>query len=422
MAQPQLAQPPFDWEAFRTALIGQAPVSPEFRGRDHEDPTRFLAKCEDYFIAARVGDSQRTAVIKKSLLDEAGTWAALYEVADLEWPRFRELFLQKFDNPSVIGFLRAKLYGRKQSEKEQVGPFLQQKYLLYRRVQPDESEEAKVQNLIGLLRPSIRKYLRTAMIHTYDELLLIACQLELDEEDERKVTSKPQVRREPDQGATPNTLPRRELARELPQCWHCPLGVRHLHKDCPILRQWEQPRTGSTGPTGSTQINQIHQSDSPQQASYLNRDMPTNPQIGGIEQEESSPAIKPIVPYQQHPCLPRVCADLEGREIMVALDTGANTSFVHPSLLAKHGIKSGRAQTAKLAAEGASLPLMGTTTLTIKLAGIPFKVQAQVAPSLRERLVLGWDWVLNNHGIIDGIRQVFTSDVVSGEPAPKDNG
>lgn len=412
MAQAQPNQPaPFDWEAFRVALLGQAPVLPEYRGKDHEDPTRFLTKCEEYFVAARVSDSQKTAVVKKSLLEEAGTWAALYEIADIDWPRFREIFLQKFNSPTVIGTLRAKLYGRKQTEKEEVGPFLQQKYLLYRRVQPDEAEQAKVQNLIGLLRPSIRKSLRTATIHTFDELALTACQLERDEEDERKVSSKShqQVRKEPDTGANPQ--PRKERTNELPQCWHCPRGVRHLHKDCPVLRQRGRPQPGPTDPPRPAQISQIQaQRSASQPAPHLGRDQQnssTNPHIGGIEHEEAAPEITAIVPYQRHPRLPRVRADLEGREIMIAIDTGANTSFVHPSLLTEHGVEYSQTQAAKLAAEGASLTLTGTTTLAIKLAGIPFKVRAHVAPSLRELLVLGWDWVLDNHGIIDAIRQVF---------------
>lgn len=404
MAQPQAA---FDWEAFRMALFGQPPLLPEFRGRDHEDPNRFLNKCEEYFVAARINESQRTAIVKKGLLEEAGAWAVVYEVADLDWQRFREIFLQKFNSPTVIGSLRAKLYGRKQTEKEDVGPFLQQKYLLYRRVQPDESEEAKVQNLIGLLRPSIRKSLRPAVIRSFDELTLMACQLEKDEEDERKVSSKSQqqVRRESDLGPGSN-IQKRERVQELPQCWHCPPGVRHRHRDCPVLRQRDRPVTGSTGPSVPPQISQISQTRS-DQGLPPGRESPTNPQIGGVDTEELIPTIKAVVPYHQRPSLPRIRADLEGRDIEVALDTGANTSFVHPSLLATHGIETSHPQVAKLAAEGANLTLAGITTLTIKLAGIPFKVRAYVAPALRELLVLGWDWVIDNHGIIDAIRQVF---------------
>lgn len=90
---------------------------------------------------------------------------------DVEWGRFQELQKNRFNSQAIKCELLAKLYGYKQGEKESVGTFLEQKYLLFSRVRLDETEESKIKTLIGLVRSTIRKLLRQQTIDNYTMLL-----------------------------------------------------------------------------------------------------------------------------------------------------------------------------------------------------------------------------------------------------------
>ena len=262
-----------NWEAFCHALYGYRPTLPEFHGRIHEDPARYLQRCEEYITAFQLPPSQRTKVIEKGLRGDAEKWWQTYKALDFEWPRYRELLTDRFNSRTVKSELTTSLYSKKQGEKESVGAFLQEKYLLFQRVQPNEPEEQKVQLLLNLIKPSLRKALRPMNIEDFASLMTKALQAEKDDNDEHQAKAPkttPPSRDEksgssskPSSGkpAAPNNEP------YLPKCWHCP--GRHYNRDCEVYKAQQKGRSenwrqaSATPATGAANNNEGRRSATP---------------------------------------------------------------------------------------------------------------------------------------------------------------
>ena len=129
-----------DWRGVVRALRTPETPRPTFAGLDHEDPLNFLNECKTYFTESSVTPQQWTRLVAKSLTDNAAKWWDLYKNLSLPWAKFRDLLIQHYAGKTTLMRLQAKLYSSKQSEKEPVGIFLQQKYLLALRLRPEAPE------------------------------------------------------------------------------------------------------------------------------------------------------------------------------------------------------------------------------------------------------------------------------------------
>ena len=127
--------------------------------------------------------------------------------------------------------LHAKLYSRKQSDKEGASVFLQQKYLLAQRLIPEAPEEEIVAILLESLRPSIRRVIRAASARSFEDFLDRAVDAEADEAEEHP--RREQKREEPKPRTTIQTPNEPERRRNGPPCEYCP-GF-HFHRDCPVI-------------------------------------------------------------------------------------------------------------------------------------------------------------------------------------------
>ncbi|CAB0042238.1 unnamed protein product, partial [Trichogramma brassicae] len=128
------------WEAFTQALIAIRPPLPEYSGLDYEDPDRYLTKCQEYVTALQLPEGSRLAVLEKGLKGAAEKWWQCYKPMNLSFDRFSELLRAQFNSQSIKGALVARLYGTAQTDKENTGTFLQQKYMMYQRLRPTEDE------------------------------------------------------------------------------------------------------------------------------------------------------------------------------------------------------------------------------------------------------------------------------------------
>ena len=233
----QMAQ---NFEALFRALNLQPPIPlPSYEGADHEDPQRFVRQCEEYFAHTHTPPASRTSTAATGLRGDAERWWSCYSPLDFDWERFQELLYNRYNSPAVISRLNAQLFSRKQTERETVGIYLQQKYLLYQRLRDTDPEPTKVCTLLELLRPSLRMAIRPSNPQTLAALMTRAMEAEYDLGDPQQGTPKSK-KEDPKPEKAPN--PTRPPTRDLPQCWHCP--GKHYHKDCPVLaqRQADQAR------------------------------------------------------------------------------------------------------------------------------------------------------------------------------------
>ena len=351
------------WESFSQALFGHRPSLPEFHGQDYEDPGKYLQRCLEYLHSLLTPEGEQVRTLEKGLKGEAEKWWHCYRSMSIGFEQYAELIRNRFDNPRVRNDLLAKLYGKKQGDREAVGSFLQQKYQLFNRLRPSEPESDRLDAMVNLLRPSIRRNLRAHQLYDFSDLLNKALACERDDEEE--VEHKPKPRRESeDKKGVP------DRPRELPQCWFCP--GRHYNRDCPTrqtpnhaaapMGNWREPERPGPNP-GS--LNHIH-----------------------------TPSAN----------LLRVSAELDGEEICAAIDSAATSNFVLSDYLPSGAEVEKGSYPVELAAKGKTMVVTGEVWLKLKLQGEFFKLKALVSPDLREKLILGLNWLKEEKAVIDLIR------------------
>ena len=226
-----------DWLSLIRAFQSPAPPMPEYSGRNHEDPQKFLNDCERHFSQARMDPGIWTQMVEKGLKGQAQTWWASFRGLSFSWEKFKEQLLAKFNSVTAIMQLQATLYSRRQGEKEAVAVFLQEQYLLAQRLCPTMTDVQVTTLLLEAIKPTLRRLIRARNPVTFATLLDYATQAERDEADcaPRKETSKKEdAKSQPIQEAGQ----RQSNERSLPPCRFCP--DRHLHKDCPVLAAYHR--------------------------------------------------------------------------------------------------------------------------------------------------------------------------------------
>ena len=344
-----------NFEALFRALNLQPPIPlPSYEGADHEDPQRFVRQCEEYFAHTHTPPASHTRTAATGLRGDAERWWSCYSPLDFDWERFQELLYNRYNSPAVISRLNAQLFSRKQTEREAVGIYLQQKYLLYQCLRDTDPEPTKVCTLLELLRPSFRMAIRPSNPQTLAALMTRAMEAEYDLED-------------PQQGTRPlahsRSSPMLALSREaLPQ------GLPRPRTETGRPGQ-EPPGKRGTGGRGPEPCRQ--------------------PELGLTENVGKVQG------------LPHILVTLGRSQVYAAVDCFASDCFISSKLVPEDHLIEGSPSTAKLAGEQTTMPLIGKTTITIHISDNPIQITAWVATSVREPLILGYPWLLEQNTIFE---------------------
>lgn len=224
-----------DWTNFMRAINAEKPVLSPYSGLDYENPERFLRDCERHFTTLHTPEDQRVRVASAALKGDAAKWWNCYENLDVTWQKFQELLRARFDSPSEKTRLYAQLFSQKQTEKEDVALFLQQKYQLSLRLKPDEDELSRVMTLMELLTPEIRKLVRGTKPQDFASLLANARGAEHDVRPPTGTKPKAAPNKEPSKsGGNADASVTKNETTLLPKCWYCP--ERHFNRDCPVQK------------------------------------------------------------------------------------------------------------------------------------------------------------------------------------------
>ncbi|CAB0039647.1 unnamed protein product [Trichogramma brassicae] len=133
----------FNFEELARALLSARPAVPTFSGLDHEDPDKYLEKCQAFITGQRLQAEQQVPTLQEGLQGEAKKWWLPYQIMELDYERYSQLIKSKWAADNNRTSLLAKLYGEKQEPDESVTTFLQKKYLLYQRLRKGDTEQEK---------------------------------------------------------------------------------------------------------------------------------------------------------------------------------------------------------------------------------------------------------------------------------------
>lgn len=93
----------------------------------------------------------------------------------------------RFDSQNICSSFLSQLHRKKQGEKEARGHFLQQKYMLYQSVYPDDPEKVTITTLVNLLTSTLRRCMSAHESQDFSELLSKILDAEWDEKEENQI-------------------------------------------------------------------------------------------------------------------------------------------------------------------------------------------------------------------------------------------
>lgn len=151
-----------------------------FTGEPVESPEKFLNNCKEIFKLADLDKDCWVGFTTNHLKGEAARWWDGKNFSLYTWEDFEKSFLTKFDDSGLKSQLKAKLYGEAQESGESVEKFIEKKVKLFQRLFPKEDTNLIVNQIIELIHPSIRLYLRSTDNLDIDTLLKFVRRIEAD--------------------------------------------------------------------------------------------------------------------------------------------------------------------------------------------------------------------------------------------------
>jgi hypothetical protein len=211
-------------EPYRIATPSSPPLLPEFKGKLHEDPTRFIQSCTEALQAQGIPQQFWLHLIKNQLKEEAERWWRDYGEFIASWPQLQTRLQARFAGTTQLAEAYKDLYGSEQKPNQPAEKFLRQKVRLQQRLGTTTTETELIMLLTNQLLPELRPLVRAGRPKDIEELIVLASELEAD----LSRRGKPKATQ-----ATSNKPAYDSNNR--PKCYHCPEW--HFHKDCPVLQQ-----------------------------------------------------------------------------------------------------------------------------------------------------------------------------------------
>lgn len=238
-----LPAPAVSYTGNLSQLTSIATLLPFFRGKLHEDPITFMRQCTELLQGHHIPSYTWVMLLKAQLQDDAAAWWRDYGEFVTTWEQFRDRLQARFSGAHKIAAAHTEFYGTTHKPNQPVERFIRQKLQLQQRLGTNLAEDEVIALLIGQLSSELRTLVRAARPTNYEELIMIANDLETD------LNSRPKYK--PPQPTAPAGPPHREPPprfnyNQLPQCHYCP--AKHFHRDCPELAKKRQGN-GDTGET-----------------------------------------------------------------------------------------------------------------------------------------------------------------------------
>nr|CAD7455361.1 unnamed protein product [Timema tahoe] len=144
---------------------------PTFSGKDHENPTSFLQKCE--FTLKNQGTPRELwpLIVKEKFLQDEENWWKIYENYSNTWEEMCTRIKERLNSQHLKVKLQAKLYREALNKDESADQFILKKVQLNKRFLPNTPEEQIIPLITELLHPTLRPFSATIPPTSLDQLI-----------------------------------------------------------------------------------------------------------------------------------------------------------------------------------------------------------------------------------------------------------
>ncbi|XP_053569189.1 activity-regulated cytoskeleton-associated protein [Bombina bombina] len=172
---------PHQWVVISVDILS----SPEFDADMSEDPREFLVNLEKYFKRSGWNEKIWLSQVDNHLKGAAKKWWEYRQETIDNWLDFKVAFLQYCERLIVREAIKRDL-DLPQRRWEPLEQFVWKKRALYHRLYVDANEEEMIHYIISTLHPEIRRFLKTPLPKTMDQLVQRGKEIQFDFEQSEK--------------------------------------------------------------------------------------------------------------------------------------------------------------------------------------------------------------------------------------------
>ncbi|XP_075437665.1 activity-regulated cytoskeleton-associated protein [Ascaphus truei] len=176
---------PHQWVVISVDLLS----TPEFDAGMSQDPRDFLVNLEKYFKRSGWNEKVWLSQVDNHLIGAAKKWWEYRQETVENWHDFKVAFLQYCERLVVREAIKRDL-DLPQRRWEPLEQFVWKKRALYHRLYVDANEEEMIHYIISTLHPEIRRFLKSPLPKTMEQLVQRGKEIQFDFEQSERQTLK----------------------------------------------------------------------------------------------------------------------------------------------------------------------------------------------------------------------------------------
>ncbi|XP_077127456.1 activity-regulated cytoskeleton-associated protein [Ranitomeya variabilis] len=176
---------PHHWVVISVDIL----APPEFDAKMSEDPREFLVNLEKFFKRSGWNEKVWLSQVDNHLTGAAKKWWEYRQETVESWHDFKVAFLQYCERIVVREAIKRDL-DLPQRRWEPLEQFVWKKRALYHRLYADANEEEMIRYIISTLHPEIKRFLKSPLPKTMEQLVQMGKEIQFDFEQSEKLTLK----------------------------------------------------------------------------------------------------------------------------------------------------------------------------------------------------------------------------------------
>ncbi|XP_063218660.1 uncharacterized protein LOC134528922 [Bacillus rossius redtenbacheri] len=397
---------------------------PEFSGHPYEDPEKFTRACQDRLARYGVPKEEWTERVTEQLRGPAMDWWSMTGEYGVEREDFAPRLEARFNAARACAQCQRALFCEPQRADEDVETFIRSKVRLHRRLDAGGPVNTALDVTVELMKRELRLHLRGAVDSELEDFVQLAKEIEQD----LRLSPRPRDTAARRQGASPSstTAPEDAWAVVPYVNLHSPSGTIRRGGEVRERRATTQPAVPSANTTtpraARANPRADGQRDRPPRCHYCREEAyhwHEHPSTSCTRSSTSDAASLAPPTYPAQPAGPerapplwlgragnttdklmRVPVLLNGQPVHALVDTAASHTYVVAHLVPEADLEQQEGGV-QLATWGASALMTGRAQVRIAVRDMCSRTTALVVPELRDDLILGLPWLVQEDAAID---------------------